>query len=205
MLALPYRILIAVGYAVLGGFLLMWFEFTPWYPACWIYFCILLGWALAGIRFDPFRFGSPFVPRPAGRLGQILQRWPVLVLALLLLLPFIAWATRFWLFLSMPSWNEAPYWASRELLLASSFAVCVRLIWPSLAPGRQLCLLLALLLTSHVFLILTYAGISGTPEYLQDGETQDCLLNLFRFKLAVGILAFVGQEIWDRKRVRWDA
>jgi hypothetical protein len=81
------------------------------------------------------------------------------------------------------------------------FAISVRVIWPKLTLGRQLCILLALLLTNHVVLLLTYAGISGAPEYLQDGVTQNCLLMQLWFKLLVGILGFSGLEIWVRNRV----
>lgn len=206
MLALEYRILIAVSYVTLGGFLLAKFEFSPWWHRSWIHFGILLAWAVAGIALDPFRFSSPLSPRPVGRVGRLVQRWPILVLSTLILLPFVAWATRFgWFFPWLPWWSVAPYWATRELIVGSLFAVCVRLIWPTLRLGRQLCILLALLLISHVALLLTYAAISGTPEYLQDGETQDCFLMQLWFKLLIGVLVFVGLEIWTRKRVRRDA
>jgi len=205
MLALRYRILIAAGYVALGGFLLSAFYFSPWWRPSWIHFCILLVWAVAGIAFDPFRFLSLLSPCPVGRLGRLVQRWPILVLSILILLPLVAWAARFWWFFPwLPWWSVAPYWATRELVVGSLFAVCVRLIWPTLTLGRQLCVLLALLLTGHVVLLLTYAGISGTPEYLQDGTTQDCFLMQLWFKLLVGVLAFVGLEVWTRKRVRRD-
>jgi len=205
MLALQYRILIAIGYAGLGAFLLMAFYFSPWWRSSWIHFAVLLGWAAAGIAFDPFRFASATATRSVGRVGRCIQRWPLLVLSILTLSPVIAWATRFWWFFPwLPWWSVAPYWATRELVLASLFAVSVRFIWPILTLGRQLCVLLCLLLLNHVVLLLTYAGISGTPEYLQDGETQDCFLMQLWFKFIVGILAFVGLEIWTRKRMRRD-
>lgn len=202
MLAPECRILIAVGYLVLGGFLLSAFYFSPWELQSWIRFCVLLGWAAAGIVFDPFRFISSPSPCPAGRVGRLVQRWPVLILSVILLLPLVAWAARFWWFFPwLPWWSLAPYWATRELVVAILFAVCVRLTWQTLTLGRQLCILLALLLVNHVVLLLAYAGISGTPEYLQNGVTQDCFLMQLWFKLLVGIAGFSGLQLRDRRRV----
>jgi hypothetical protein len=202
MLALQYRVLIAAGYLGLGGFLLSAFDFSPWWRPSWIHFGILLGWAAAGIAFDPFRFVSYPSPLPAGRVGRLVQQWSVLVLSVLILLPLIAWATRIWWFFPWLPWrSEAPYWATRELVVTPLFVICVRLIWPTLTLGRQLCILLALLLTNHVVLLLTYAGISGTPEYLEDGVTQDWFLLQLWFKLLVGSSGFSGLEIWVRRRV----
>ena len=201
-LALPYRIVIAVGYAGVGGFLFREFAFSPWYPAAWVFFCIVVGWAALGVCIDPFRFGSPVVPRPAGRNGRFIQRWPILVLAALLLLPAIAWSTGCgWFFPWYPWGSLAPYWIVREVLLSGSFAVCVRLIWSTFTPGRQLCLLLGFLLSSHVGLLLTYAAMSGTSEYLQDGATADSFLKQLWFKTAVGISIFIGLEIRSRRRL----
>lgn len=205
MLALKYRMLTAVGYVALGGFLLSEFYFSPWWSASWINFCVLIAWAMAGIVFDPLRFLSPLSPRPIGRLGLLVRRWPILVLSVLIFLPLVAWAARFWWFFPwLPWWSVAPYWATRELVVGSLFAVCVRFIWPTHTLGRQFCILLALLLTSHVVLLLTYAGISGTPEYLQDGVTQDCFRRQLWFKLFVGVFAFVALEVLGRKRVKHD-
>jgi len=203
MLAAEHRVLIALGYAGLGAFLLRFAYFTPWYPFCWIWYACLFGWAASGIAFDPFRF----IPvRPASSIepsavARILRRWPVLFLSLLVISPLIAWATHFWWFFPrLPWWSLAPYWIVREIVIGVLFVVLVRIVWSILSLGRQFCILLAFLLTSHLVLLLTYAGIAGGPGYLRGGETQDCFLMQLWFKMMVGLLVFIAMEIWSRRR-----
>jgi hypothetical protein len=203
MLAIKYRVSIAVAYVGLGVFLLKFAYFTPWYPMCWIWFGGLLGWAVAGIAFDPFRFFTARLApsAPPSAVTRVVRRWPVFFFSLLLISPLMAWVTHFWWFFPwLPWWSLSPYWIGRELLLATLFVVLVRLVWSTLTTGRQLCILLAFLLASHLALLLTYAGISGGPDYLRDGVTQDCFLMQLWFKTLVGILVFFTLEIWSRRR-----
>ena len=205
MLALPYRILIAVLYGFAGVVLMgvVPFWFTPWEWQSWSHLGVVIAWVVMGVALDPFRFASlrRTSPLAASWFGRFVHKWPLLVLSVLMLAPIIAWTCRFgWFFPWLPWWSLAPYWIARELILAGAFAIIVPIIWPALSFGRLLALLIGLLLLNHVVLLLTYAGMSGTREYLQDGTTQDCFLVQLWFKLAVGIAVFFGSHFWSRKR-----
>jgi hypothetical protein len=104
-----------------------------------------------------------------------------------------------WFWPWLPWWSLAPYWIVRELVLSTLFVIIVRVVWSTLTTGRQVCVLLAFLLTSHLVLLLTYAAISGGPGYLGDGATQDWFLMQLWFKVLVGILVFCGIELWSRR------
>ena len=183
-------LLLRFGYLFAGIALLSRFYFTPWWSGSWWHFGLLLGWALAGVWVDPFRFHFN-AQKPTNRLAPLVQRRSFLIVSLLLLLPFIAWAADwYWYFPWLPWWTLAVYWAPRDLLLCAIFVFWIRITFDRISLGRQLCLLFTLLLISHLMLILAYAGISGTPEYLQDGETQNCFLHQLWFKLTAGTVIF---------------
>jgi integral membrane sensor domain MASE1 len=85
-------------------------------------------------------------------------------------------------------------------VLAGSFAMLVRLVWSTLNFGRQFFILLVFLLANHLVMLFAYAGISGGPNYLGDGETQDCFLMQLWFKILVGLSVFTAMEMCSRRR-----
>ncbi len=208
MSATAQRILFASVYSLVGlvPLTVIPFYFSPWWTFSWIYFAIVLVWIAAGVAFDPYRFFSDATPAPllSSRLGRLIQRWRLLVLALLLLLPFIAYDARFWHFFPWwgPWYELAHYWVPREVIVTGLFAIVIPIVWPSLTFGRRLTLLLGFLFISHIVLLLAYAVIYPSPDYLEDGYTQDYFVSQLRFKIIAGILLFVVLQYWARKRVR---
>src|SRR5258706_4974010 len=84
------RIASAIAYFGIGAVLLSAFYFSPWWIASWVYLAILLGWAAVGVRIDPLGFIRSSAVA-VGRVGRVLQRWPILALSMLMLSPLIAW------------------------------------------------------------------------------------------------------------------
>ena len=197
---LGVRLAVAVAYLAVGAFLtsVIPFYFSPWWLFSWIHFGVLVVWAALGVKFDPFRFGAPLSAKTSG-VGRMVRRYSLVILTLLLLVPLILWVAGLYWFLPWLPWRQLAYlWILRETVVATLFAVVVPMIWPAKSFGRQLAILILVLLFSHLSLLLTYAAISGGPDYLRDGETQNCFLEQLQFKLAAGTFAFVGLRLGAR-------
>jgi hypothetical protein len=199
------RVGLAIVYSLIGliPLTLIPFYFSPWWPFSWIYFAIVLVWVAAGIIVDPYRL-FPDTPSPLSTslIAGMVRRWPVLALALLLLLPFIAYNCKVWSF--FPWWGPwdqlARYWVPRELVVSSLFVIVISILWARLTFGRRLALLFGFLFSSHVMLLLTYAVIYPSPDYLQDGYTQDYFVSQLRFKIIFGVLLFLALHWWTEKK-----
>jgi hypothetical protein len=199
-----YRVLLACAFGALGIFPITFFYFAPWWWGSWVVFGMALGWCGIGLVINPFRFfeGSP-TPLKNTKLARIVQKFPLLCFFLTMFSPPIAWALRIWWFFPwLPWWSLAPYWMARETLIVTVFSLFVSVIASQLSFGRRLLCLIGLLVSNHVVVISTYAAISGwNPDYLGDGETQDCFRMQLWFKLCLGILSFFGLQICtDRMR-----
>src|SRR5258708_2214205 len=210
MSVIALRIIFASVYSLVGlvPLTVIPFYFSPWWTLSWMYFAIVLAWIVAGVAFDPYSFFFDAAPFPllSSRLGRLIQQWRLLVLALLLLLPFIAYDARFWNFFPWwgPWYELARYWVPREAIVAGLFAIVIPIVWASLTFGRRLTLLLGFLFVSHMMLLLAYAVIYPSPDYLQDGYTQDYFVSQLRFKIIAGVILFVALQYWARKRARHD-
>lgn len=193
------------GYSLLGLFLLLVFPpfFSPWHLGSYIYWVVLMAWANGGIFWNPLGTKtSPDMER--SRSPTIRQRLLFLGIALLILTPFILWVAKLWWFFPwLPWWSMAYRWVVREVILSGLMAIAILAICPQWPGSRQVLLLIALSALSHLSLMMTYAAISGGPDYLQDGVTQDCFALQFRFKIVIGICALLSfrSRKWIRSRL----